>query len=77
MSFQEILDSAQDLPIDLRLELLDALARSIHLPIEAEIENAWNKEIANRINELDAGTVSTVAYTDLINRLKRKVESWK
>ena len=77
MSFQELLDTAKDLPLDLKLELLEALNSSIQLPVDPDIEEAWNAEIDKRVSEIDSGKVDSVSLHTLNERLRKKAEGWK
>jgi putative addiction module component (TIGR02574 family) len=77
MSFTEILEAARDLPLDLKLELLDKLNESINFPLDPEVEASWNEEIDKRIMEIDTGKVKPISYEDLMTKIKAKVKKWK
>ncbi len=60
---EQLLHQALQLSQDEREELADQLYLSLHAPAEppAEVEAAWNQEIARRIGEVETGSVTLVA----------------
>lgn len=65
---REIIDSALQLTLDEREQIIDALQDSLidesidHGPTEPadEVEAAWSEEIARRIADIDSGRVKTI-----------------
>ncbi len=65
-SYEQIRQSAHELPAEQRLELANSLWDSIN-PGEAELSEAeivsgWGKEITRRLDEIDSGAVELIAW---------------
>ena len=68
----EIIDSALQLPLAAREQIVEALQESLidagvdHGPEDPadEVEAAWSEEIARRIAEIDSGRVKTISSED-------------
>lgn len=60
---RKILEEALRLPIEARAALAGYLIESLDDAVDEDAEAAWGKEIARRIEELDKGTVKTVAWS--------------
>lgn len=55
----DIMERAEMLPIDLKLELVDRLLESIS-PSQKEIDDLWKIEIERRVEEVRSGEVKTI-----------------
>jgi putative addiction module component (TIGR02574 family) len=55
----DIMERAEMLPIDLKLELVDRLLESIS-PSQQEIDERWKTEIERRVEEVRSGKVETI-----------------
>ena len=55
----DIMERAEMLPIDMKLELVDRLLESIS-PSPAEIDELWKIEIERRVEEVRSGKVKTI-----------------
>ena len=55
----DIMERAEMLPIDLKLELVDRLLESIS-PSQKEIDDLWKIEIERRVEEVRSGKVKTI-----------------
>ena len=53
-----------------RADLADRLWASIEP--QADIDAAWNEEIARRVAQLEAGEVETIPHEEVIARLRAK-----
>ena len=73
MSFIELLEIAKELPLDLKLELIDKINESINYPVDSEVEAAWTAEIKNRIADIDSGTVTCIPYEDIQQKIEKKL----
>jgi putative addiction module component (TIGR02574 family) len=62
MSFLELVEMVKELPLDLKLELIEKISENINYPVDPEIESAWDKEIENRIADLDNGRITSISY---------------
>jgi len=55
----DIMERAEMLPIDMKLELVDRLLESIS-PSQKEIYELWKTEIERRVEEVRSGEVLTI-----------------
>ena len=55
----DIMERAEMLPIDLKLELVDRLLESIG-PSQREIDELWKIEIERRVEDVRSGKVKTI-----------------
>ena len=55
----DIMERAEMLPIDLKLELVDRLLESIG-PSQKEIDELWSIEAERRVEEVRSGKVKTI-----------------
>lgn len=58
----ELLKKALALPVEARAALAGSLLESIDGPVDVSAEEAWNKEISRRIEELDSGKVKPISW---------------
>jgi putative addiction module component (TIGR02574 family) len=65
----EILKEALALPAEDRAALAEALLASLDPQVDEDAEAAWATEIDRRTTELDAGTVSTIPWREVRQRL--------
>lgn len=59
---KKVLEEALRLPAEARAALAGHLIESLDDSVDEDAEEAWSKEIARRIDELDRGTVKTVPW---------------
>jgi putative addiction module component (TIGR02574 family) len=69
---EEILKQAMALSAEERAELADQLLGSIE-PEDEGVEAAWDAEIQRRVEELKAGSVSTVPWAEVRAALAAKI----
>ena len=60
---QKVLKEALRLPTEARAALAGHLLESLEDSVDEDVELAWSKEIAQRIDELDRGKVKTVPWS--------------
>jgi putative addiction module component (TIGR02574 family) len=60
----ELLKKALALPVEARAALAGSLLESLDDTVDASAEEAWNREIARRIEELDSGKVKPIAWAE-------------
>lgn len=65
----EILKAALELPLEGRAALTDSLLQSLDQEVDEGAEAAWQEEIRRRLAELDAKSVSPLAWSDVRQRL--------
>ncbi len=72
----QLIASALLLPIDDRLSLVNAMLESVEQSTDdssqAEIDKAWNDEIAARVKEIKSGNADTVSSSELWSRIGGK-----
>ncbi len=65
----DLLKGALSLPVDERAALantlLDSLDRAENAQADDSVEEAWDKEVARRMKDLDAGRAVTVPWEEL------------
>jgi putative addiction module component (TIGR02574 family) len=60
----ELLKRALALPAEARAALAGSLLESLDDRLDASVEEAWNQEIARRIEELDSGKVKPIPWAE-------------
>ncbi|MGB9028752.1 MAG: addiction module protein [Acidobacteriaceae bacterium] len=60
----EVLKKALALPSEARAALAGALLESLDETLDESAEAEWDREIARRIEELDAGRVRTISWAE-------------
>ena len=70
----ELLKKALTLPANDRATLAGSLIDSLEDVAEASAQNAWNDEIARRIEELDSGKAKTIPWDEVRRRVATKLD---
>jgi putative addiction module component (TIGR02574 family) len=70
----ELLKKALTLPANDRATLAGSLIDSLEDVDEASAQNAWNHEIARRIEELDSGKAKTIPWDEVRRRVAAKLD---
>jgi putative addiction module component (TIGR02574 family) len=60
----ELLKKALALPQEARAALAGSLLESLDDTVDASVEEAWSREIAQRIQELDSGKVKPIPWAE-------------
>ena len=60
----ELLKKALALPAEARAALAGSLLDSLDETVDASAEEEWNREIAQRIRELDSGKVKPIPWEE-------------
>jgi putative addiction module component (TIGR02574 family) len=60
---KKVLEEALRLPAEARAALAGHLLDSLDESVDEDVESAWSKEIARRIDDLDRGKVKTVRWS--------------
>jgi putative addiction module component (TIGR02574 family) len=58
-----------------RASLAASLLESLDATSDVEVESAWQREIARRIEEIDTGGVKTIPWTEVRRRVASKMSS--
>ncbi len=68
----ELLTHALKLPPELRAALADSLLDSLDTDVDEDAEEAWKREIAVRVRDLESGAVSTVPWNEARRQLRSR-----
>jgi putative addiction module component (TIGR02574 family) len=71
--FEEITKAAMDLPSRQRLALASVLLESADAASDPNAETAWDSEIRDRIQAIDEGRVTGVAYEEVMREAQRRL----
>jgi putative addiction module component (TIGR02574 family) len=71
----DLLAEALKLPAAARAALADDLIDSLDEEPDDEAEEAWRNEIAERLRQLDSGTVQTIGWDEARRRLRAKLRA--
>jgi putative addiction module component (TIGR02574 family) len=76
VDFDSLFSDASQLPLDARIELIEALWDTVPERDVPPLSNEWKTEINRRSDEFDAGSVETTSWeqikSDALNRLKNQ-----
>ncbi len=67
----DIMERAEMLPIDLKLELVDRLLKSIS-PTQQEIDEQWKIEVERRIDQVESGEVQLIPGEEVFARIRAR-----
>jgi len=65
----EIMEMADSLPIDIKIELVDRLLDSIS-PTQSEIDELWKIEVERRVDEVESGKVKTIPGDEVFAKIR-------
>jgi len=66
---RSILDQAMKLPANERAEVAEQLIESLDPHPDSDTENAWQKEIQQRLEEIESGVANTIPWEEVKRRL--------
>lgn len=69
-TMRKLRSEALMLPEPGRAELADALVESLDAPADTDVADAWDKEIARRLAEIDTGTAKLIDRDEFKRRLQ-------
>ena len=72
MKTEEFISSVDSLPIDVRIQLIDKLLKSIN-PISKEIDELWAVEAERRVEELRSGKVKPIAGEEVFKEIRENL----
>jgi putative addiction module component (TIGR02574 family) len=67
----DIMERAEMLPIDLKLELVDRLLESIS-PSQKEIDELWKIEVERRVDEVRSGKVKPIPGEQVFEEIRNR-----
>lgn len=71
MNTQQVIDYANSLPIDMRIELVEKLQNTI-TPANAEVEQAWLLEAERRMKQIHQGEAQLLDGEKFMSNLMNK-----
>ena len=71
VSLEEIEQQARGLTAEERAKLAEMMLESLHIPIAADIESAWAREIEDRVAAFDRGETPAYAAEDVFAEARR------
>jgi putative addiction module component (TIGR02574 family) len=72
-ALQKVRDQALELSQQERAELAHDLLISLDGPADADATEAWNTEIARRIAEIDAGTITLIDADEVTQKIRSRL----
>jgi putative addiction module component (TIGR02574 family) len=69
MDAKQLLEEALLLPSEARAALAGELIQSLEDQVDDNAEEAWSKEIRRRLDQLDAGTATTISWREARRRI--------
>jgi hypothetical protein len=75
LTAQEILEEARQLPPDEVDWIIESLLIKEASEPRAEIEAAWEGEIARSLDEIDSGAVDMIPLEDVLARMDARLQS--
>ncbi len=73
MTLDQIVEETAQLPPDVVAELVDRIMLARHGGIEPTVDAAWNKEVQERIAEIENGTVKGIPLEEGLARVRKTV----
>jgi putative addiction module component (TIGR02574 family) len=71
----QILKNALKQPEAERARIAEALIASLEDTPSAKVEEAWQKEMAKRLREIDSGAVECIPWEEVRERLRRNTHA--
>lgn len=68
----KVSDEALALPPEARIQLVDKILASLHLPTQPAIDRMWAEEAERRAGETERGEVDLVPGEEVFDRIQRK-----
>lgn len=69
----ELKEKAARLPEPERAELALALIESLDGPADESVEEAWDREIAHRVAQIERGEAKLIPAEEVFTRLRRRL----
>jgi putative addiction module component (TIGR02574 family) len=71
---KELFDKAISLPIEIRMQLVEKLLRSLN-PTQKEIDKLWAKEAERRIEEIKSCKVKTIPGEKVFKKIRDRLNA--
>ena len=72
LNTDELVDEAMSLPVELRVQLIDKLLKSLN-PAQAEIDELWAVEAEKRVADIEAGKVRPVPGEEVFDKIRKRL----
>ena len=72
MKTDEFISTADSLPIDVRIRLIDKLLKSLN-PTSKEIDELWAIEAERRVEEIRSGKVEPLAGEEVFKEIRERL----
>lgn len=72
MNNNELLLMIESLPVDIKIQLIDRLLRSLN-PIEKEVDQLWANEAENRVEEIKTGKVQLIDGDEVLKEARERL----
>jgi putative addiction module component (TIGR02574 family) len=69
---ERVLTAALDLPVDDRLEVLEALIVSFQPSDKLPFDESWREVIERRSSELESGSVAAIPWAEVKRRARKE-----
>jgi len=69
---KELFDEASSLPIEMRMQLVEKLLRSLN-PTQKEIDKLWAKEAEKRVEEIRSKKVKTIPGEKVFKKIRNRL----
>ena len=63
-TLNQLQSKALMLPLSERAELVHALVNNLNAPVDANVDEAWDKEVLQRLAEVDSGAARLLTETN-------------
>jgi putative addiction module component (TIGR02574 family) len=73
ISKDELISEAMSLPVEIRLQLVERLLKSLN-PSHRDIDELWAAEAERRIAEIENGEVETVSGEEVFHKLHARLK---
>lgn len=76
-TFEQVVNEARELSPEDRWKLVARLIHDLEPGddlSDAEIEKAWDKEVSQRLEEIDSGKVKTIPAEEVFARIQKRVD---
>ena len=73
MTVDQIVSEAQQLPQDLRVELLDRLGETVHGSASPEVATEWNQLALDRLSAVESGRSKLRPGEEVMSRMRQLI----
>lgn len=73
ISKDELISEAMSLPVEIRLQLVERLLKSLN-PSHNDIDELWAAEAERRVAEIENGEVETVSGEEVFHKLHARLK---